>query len=206
MSRGSRVVGIGIGMLALSLVSGCRSGPQTQTSHDDLSFFTVGVGQRKWDCSWEPVEDAIVIQVGYDYEPEAWPVGIETAFQWAGADATLEGSGLTSDSFEASIGASKTLRPFSRHILWTFGAGLALTYSRETLTVFDPGGAGVTDRTETDLWPAGYAHTRLAWKFSETFDVGVDVRGLLGGNSIGLIGPVRAGEYVQATLGFGIHR
>jgi hypothetical protein len=206
MSKPSRQSRTGFGLLALALCAGCATGPTTQTSYRELSFFTIGAGLRYWDCSWEPVDEPLTIQASYTYEPEVWPVGIETALQWSFSDESLEGSGLTSDNFEFSLGATKSFFPVSEKLIWTFGAGVAFTYSTERLSVFVPGTPSTQDTNSSDFWPGVYGHTRLAWKFSPTLDVGVDLRGLYGADSVRLIGPVRDGQYVQVTMGLGIHR
>ena len=76
-----------------------------------------------------------------------------------------------------------------------------------SLDIFDADSPVATSSTSAnDFWPGAYAHTRIAWKFSKTFDVGVDLRGLFGPSNVSLIGPVRQGNYVQWTIGLGIHQ
>ena len=174
-------------------------------AQDRLLLYRLDVGSRRFiSSSWDPVDDPLVIAVGLTYEPAYWPVGIETGASYSTADGILNGSGYRSTNFDFSFGLSKSFWPVSDKLLWTFGAGLAMNFTNERVNIFTPPATNQGFRGN-DRWIAGYLHTRLGWKFSETFDVGVDLRGMTG-QDVSTIGPVKSSDNYQVLVGIGIHR
>jgi len=187
-----------------------RSATAQDVSHqdpfrsDNLLIYRFDVGVRKFDSSWKPVDRPIVLGAGLTYEPEYWPLGIEAGVSYSTDDNEVDGSGYRSTNLEFTFGASKSFWPVADKLIWTFGAGAALNHTSERVSVFTPPFTTV-EQSGKDWWAALYLHTRLAWMFGETFDIGLDLRGM-SGQSMSTVGPVRSTENGQLLLSLGVHR
>lgn len=169
-----------------------------------LLMYRFDVGMRKYSGAWDPIDDPLVLAAGITHEPDYWPLGIEAGFTFSTVDDDKDGSGYRSSNYAVNFGGSKTFWPVDDKLLWTFGGGLAINYLDERYDIFTPPST-TTGQSGSDWWLAAYLHTRLAWKVSDTFDIGLDLGGMTG-QSVSTIGPVRSSENGQLLLSFGFHR
>jgi len=174
-------------------------------AHERLLLFRLDVGQRLFSSSdWDPVSDPFMVAMGVTYEPDYWPVGIEAGFSYSTDDGILDGSGYRSTNIEISGGLSKSFWIVPDTWLWSFSGGLSFNSTKDRINVFMPPISN-TQVNAKDKWIAGYLGTRMAWKFSRAFDVGLSVRAASGQN-VSTFGPVRSSDNVQVLFGLGLHQ
>lgn len=177
---------------------------RSQFRSERLLVYRLDVGMRRFQHSWESVEDPLVIGAALTYEPQHWPMGLEAGISYSSADGDSNGDGYRTTNLGLNFGMSKSFWPIREKIVLTFGAGLALNFTRDRLDVFTPPATN-TEVKDRDTWLAGYGHTRLAWQYSPGFDIGIDAQ-IMTGQDISTIGPVRDSDNGQLTLSFGFHR
>ena len=169
-----------------------------------LLVYRLDIGQRLYDNDWDAVDEQLAVAASLTYEPEYWPLGLEAGVMYSTADGNQDGDGYRSTNLGLNFGGSKTFWPVQHRMLWTFGAGVALNITNDRIDVFNPSNP-LQSAKDKDTWLAGYAHTRLAWRYSPSFDLGLDLQ-TMGGQDIGTIGPVRNSNNLQLMLSFGFHR
>lgn len=160
-----------------------------------LLIYHVDVGVRQYDSDWEPADQPWVFGAGITLEPASWPIGIEFTSSYSSTSDSLDGAGYTSTNFELTFGGSKSFWPIRDRLIWTFGAGLAMTKTK----------VRASTSNGDDWWTALYLHSRLGWKLSDAFDIGFDLR-TMDGQSVSTGGVQRRSDNVQLLLSFGFYQ
>ncbi len=172
---------------------------------DRLLIYRIDFGQRLFASSdWDPVSDPFLVSLGLIYEPKYWALGMEAGFSYSTDDGIIGQSGYESQNLELFGGLTKSFWLLPDNLLLTLAGGMSLNWTKERINVFTP--PATNGRVDgRNSWLAGYVRTRLAWKFTDVFDVGIDVRASSGQN-VSTIGPVKSSENYQVLLGIGIHQ
>lgn len=150
------------------------------------------VGQRYLDeGEWEPVDEQLALGIEYSHERPGSVIGWEAGFFHSSDDDDVLGFDVEVSTIEFYGGVRKTfgdgvVRPY-------VGGGLALITLEADIS-------GVGDADDTS--PAGYAHAGLAFRVSDSFHVGVDLRALFA-SDLDLAGIDTDADYEQLALMLG---
>ena len=141
---------------------------------------------------WEPVEEQGVFGVTVDFGKESWPINLAAGFMVSGSEEDFGAVDIEGSITEFSFGVLKTwkegtIRPF-------VGGGLALVEAE--IEVDGPGGASASD---DDNSGAIYGQGGVYWRIGPRFNIGGDVRVLLG-SDVEIGGVDREADYFQIGL------
>lgn len=155
-----------------------------------LAFY---LGGRKLDEDlYAPVDEQGVFAIEYARETPGSAVGFELGLQGGREQDEVLGTDVESTTSELYLGLRKSV-PTGSLVRPVFGAGLALV-----ATSIDVAGFG----DDEDASLAGYAHAGVLFDLTESFFLGLDLRGLFG-SDIELAGLDGDADYAQLALAIG---
>jgi hypothetical protein len=159
--------------------------------------FVALFGWRAFPSEWDPFDDQFAFQFGGTHEWGGSPVGVEWGMGFSTNTRRIGNREFTSQSFELSLGPTKTFHLADGRWFTNLGAGLAWTYTEEGDSTF------CCDIIGQDAnWFAFYGHAGLIYRVLPFMDVVLDLRGLTGETLD--FGTYRLpGRYLQLALGFG---
>lgn len=184
----------------LLVAAGCAA-PERRPAQDygldvrraPFSRFSAGIGYRGMDDSWGPFDDQLAFQFGGQHEWPSFPLGIEYALGFAGTDAHVSHTNVTSSTFDLSVGPTHTF-PLGGDGRWfaNVGGGAYFGWTQEDSY------CGICG-SDDDAWFAGYVHASLFWRAGWDFDFGFDVRWVRG-EDVEISGDDRTGESLQVLF------
>lgn len=183
--------------LVLASLASCAAVSQTvpprdPTIHRD-NRVSIYLGQRNLDeDDWEPVDEQATLGFEYAYEPYGSTVGFEVGIMGSSDDDEIGATDVEGRTGEIYAGVKKT---FGEDVVRPYvGGGLAFMSAEGEIGPLD----------DDDSSAAFYFHLGLAFAISESFFLGLDVRGLAG-SDLELGGIDVEGDYGQLAIvmGFG---
>jgi hypothetical protein len=170
--------------------------PQETTEPVGVRVLSAFVGARQFDeDDWEPVEDQISFGLGFAMQGADAPVGFELA-----DDTFLSGVGnvdVEAEVIEFSAGVHRSFAPSAR-LRPQIGAGLTV------ISVDAKVSSGGVSASEDDVGFGFYVHGGLGIRLGSSFEVGADLRAVVGAE-VELGGTDVDADYLEASLFLGWH-
>lgn len=167
---------------------------------DEIRVLSLRAGMRQFDeDDWSPVEDQVAFGLDFALQPASAPVGFELGLSYSSEDddvfvPTIGTVDVDTEFVELYAGVHKSFAAAS--VRPAVGAGLTMISGE--VEVSGPGGSGSDDDEAFGF----YLHGGIGVPIGDTFEVGVDLRAVLGAE-LEIAGVDVDADYTQASLFLG---